>query len=164
MSNAVQMRRVRVTPTLDTSAYATGDQVSALQTVNELLSADGMGSRLSLITILDKAKQKSALDLFFFDRVVTVAADNAAADMTDADMINCMGVVNILATDYDDTASNSFATVNINFPMKHEGSGQVALGTPIIPRHRVYMAIVARGAPTYAASDLVITLTSETDE
>ncbi len=147
-----QIRRVQITPVLDTSAYATGDQVAAIQSVR-VLSYGRVGGTIKLITVMDKLLQKSGLDLFFFDRTVTVAADNAAASFSDADMVFCLGVVNITSADYDDNAANSFATVAVNFPAIANDTGAT-----------IFMAIVARGAPTYAASSLVISVTAEIEE
>ncbi len=71
------LRKVTITPTVDTAAYAAGDQVSTLQTVDRLFPPR-VGGEIVLITVLDKGIQSSPLDLFFFSRSVTVAADNAA--------------------------------------------------------------------------------------
>ena len=147
-----KVRRVQITPTLDTNAYASGDQASTLQTV-KILSPTTTGGEIKLITVMDGAKQKSALDLFFFDRSVTVASDNAAASFSDADMVFCLGVVNVLATDYDDNAANSIATVAVDFPCVSSIASQP-----------IYMAIVSRGAPTYAADSLVISIVSVLEE
>ena len=144
-------RRKTVTPVLDTSAYADGDQVSTLQTIDGLMSPRGEGE-LVLVTVLDKANQKVALDLFFFDGSVTVAADNAAFTITDTDMESCIAVVNVLASDYDAVSTtNGFATVAVprGIMLSRAAGG------------RVYMAIVSRGTPTYAAASLVLNLTTE---
>jgi hypothetical protein len=147
-----QIRRYQVTPALDTNAYASGDQVSAIQAVR-VLSASRVGGVIKLITVKDNVLQKSGLDLFFFDRSVTVANDNAAASFSDADMVFCLGVVNVTSADYDDNAANSFATVAVDFPAIASDAGAT-----------IYMAIVARGAPTYAATSLVISITAEIEE
>jgi hypothetical protein len=166
-SNATQVRRVTVTPVTDTAAFATGDQIGTLQTVNELLAADGMGSILTMVNITDKAKQSVALDLIFYNLPVTlVGAENAAADVSDAELAaSYLGHVNIVAADYTILNANSAATKAVRIPLHNKGRSSDAVGG-VIPRHRVYMQIVSRGAPTYAGGatgDLAITLTSETD-
>ena len=149
------LRQVTVTPTLDTSAYASGDQVSTLQTINGLVPQSGVGAKLTMVRITDKAAQKSALDLVFFRESVTVSADNAASAISDADMAKAYGVINILPADYDDDSTgNSIATVAPVAPLFMQGVGGGVRG-------RVWMAIIAKGAPTYAASDLSIELTAE---
>lgn len=144
-------RRITLTPTLDTNAYATGDQVSTLQTLSGLMPDHGAGE-IKQIVMLDKAKQSAALDLFFFDSSsVTLASDNSAFAISDADMLNCIGVVNILSTDYDVIGStSSIATITVPFMVQPRGNGPT-----------IYMAIVSRGTPTYAASDLVFQFFAE---
>ena len=147
-----RFRRATVTPVLDTNAYADGDQVSTLQTISDILP-DHQAGEIQLITVLDKANQKVALDLFFFDSSsVTLAADNAAFTVSDSDMENCVGVVNVAAADYDAVSTtNGFATISINFPIQpRNGNGG-----------DIYMAIVSRGTPTYAASSLVFGFVAE---
>lgn len=146
-------RRVTLTPTLDTNAYADGDQVSTLQTLSRILPPR-VGGEIKLVTVLDKANQKVALDLFFFKAAVTVAADNAAFTISDADMDHCLGVINVLAADYDAVSTtNGLATVAVNFPIVFSTANDV-----------IYVAIVSRGAPTYAASSLTIAFVSESRE
>ena len=149
------VRRVQVTPTVDTAVYTSGDQVSTLQDIRVLGAGKRSGGEIKLITVLDKGAQSSALDLFFFDRSVTLAADQAAASISDADMVFCLGVINILAADYDAVGSvNTIATVSVDFPVAAADSGP-----------HIFMAIVARGAPDYVgASDLVITVTAVLEE
>ncbi len=143
-----QVRRYQVEITAHADAYATGDQIGTLQTIR-VSDASRVGAEITLITVLDLNSQKSALDLFFFDRSVTVAADNAAASFSDADMRFCLGVVNVLAADYDDNAANSIATVGINFPIIAGDAGP-----------SVFMAAVSRGAPDYNTGPLVVTVSA----
>lgn len=141
--------RAQITPTLDTSAYAANDQVSTIQTATFHFPV--WNTLLTQVVVVDKAAQKSALDLFFFTDSVTLAADQAAASISDADMAAySIGVVNILAADYDDTAANSVATVVPNLRLR--GSNPKT--------GDIYVAVVSRGTPTYAATSLVISLTA----
>ena len=148
-----QVRRAQVTPVLDTNAYASGDQMSTLQNIDVCSNGGRSGGEITLITVMDKVTQSVALDLFFFDRSVTLAADNAAVSISDADMVFCLGVVNVLVSDYDATAVNSIATVSVNLPVMAADAGK-----------RIFMAIVSRGAPTYAASSLVISVNAVLEE
>ncbi len=148
------LRKITVTPTVDTAVYAALDQVSTLQTLDRLFPPR-RGGEIVLITVLDKGVQSVALDLFFFSGSVTVAADNAAFTISDTDMEKCLGVVNVLAADYDAVASaNSIATIQLKFPIVFNTAND-----------RLFMAIKAIGAPDYVgASDLVINLTAESRE
>ncbi len=149
-----QVRRFPVEITAHADAYATGDQIGTLQTI-QISSAGRVGAEITLITVLDLNSQKSALDLFFFDRSVTVAADNAAASFSDADMRFCLGVVNVLVADYDDNAANSIATVNPGngFPVISSTAGV-----------NLFLAVVSRGAPDYNTGPLVVTVTANLED
>ena len=145
-------KTVEVTPTLDTSAYATGDHMGTVHTLTGVNNDGGQMTYLQGLVIVDRAKQKSALDVFFFDASPTVASsDNAAADVSDAEMVDkCIGWVTVAAADYKDLNANSTATVkDINLPLKPAASGTV------------YVLVVSRGSPTYGASDLTFKYTFE---
>lgn len=148
-----RMARQQFTPVLDTSAYAAGDQMSTLQKVD--IGGTLVGCELITVTVLDKAAQSQPLDLFFFEKSVTVAADQAAFTISDADMEFCLGVINILAADYDAVSTtNTFATVN--------PSPQLPL-LSFTHGADIWVALVTRGAPTYAAGSLVISLVARQD-
>lgn len=143
----MQHHVVAVTPTVDTSAYASGDQVGATLTLNGAAPGDGTGTFLRKLTVVDKAKQKSALTVWLFDEAPTVAsADQAAADVSDAELVDkALGCVSVAAADYKDLANGSVATVALDLPFKPVGSSSL------------YALIVSGGTPTYAAaSDLVL--------
>lgn len=146
---------VEVTPTISTSAYTAADQIGGIQTLSNAVLSDpeARGGVLQTIVIVDKAKQKSAIDIFFFKELPTVASsDNAAADITDAEMASkCIGVISVVAGDYADLANNSTASV--------ENVGLVLRSTPnadLATANSVYAVAVSRGTPTYGStSDLV---------
>lgn len=141
-----KLARAQIEPTLDTSEYTDGDQVATLQTLALIPGRFTQGT-IASVTVLSKTQDKAALDLLIFDRSVTVAADNAAASISDADMEFCLGVISVAAVDYDDVGStNSIATV------------VPAAGLPVKPNtgQNLYVAIVTRTTITYAATDLSI--------
>lgn len=93
---------ITVQPTLDTSAYASGDRLGSIHTITNAFRefhrpfgqttpgvptiALGGNNILAEITIIDQAKQSAAIDILFFDKSPTVAsADNAAIDISDAE-------------------------------------------------------------------------------
>lgn len=165
MPSSVHLKRVVKTLTTDTAAFATGDQVGALIKVDEILNADGQGCVLTMVNVIDKAKQSAALDVILYYIDVTLAgAENAAADVSDADVLaGYAGHVNIVAADYSILNANSMATKACRLPLQNPG--RTASGSLIqIPKHRLYMQVVSRGTPTYGATDLSIVLTTETEE
>lgn len=145
---------LRVTPALanfGAGAYAAGDQLGALNTVLGIANDRGGPFELVSLAIIDKAKQKSAIDVYFFDAIpALVNADNGAFDVSDADMVaKCLGKVSIAAADYGDEANNSTATKSLLGFM-----GKAAAGL-----QDVYCVAVSRGTPTFvSASDLQLVL------
>jgi hypothetical protein len=141
---------IEVTPTVSASAaYTAADQVGGLQTLSGAASAQNCVAQLLSVTVVDKAKQKAALTIFFFDESPTIASvDNGAYDLTDAQCVDkCKGYVKVAVADYQDSSSNSVACVTSTLAMKSLTEG----GT-------LYAVAMTTGTPTYAAvSDLVIT-------
>jgi hypothetical protein len=145
----VQMR-IQVTPTISTSAYTSGDCIGGLMTFANAARISGGSGIIQSILVLDKTQaQRAAMDLLFFDRSVTVAGDNAAVAMSDADMAYCLGVVPIgpYNTAWPGTPANSISTlINVGLPFVLNGTD-------------LFVQAVVRATPTYVAStDLVFTL------
>ncbi len=139
--------RISVTPTISTSAYASGDCIGGLQTLSNAARISGGSGIIQSILVLDKTQaQRAAMDLLFFDRSVTVAGDNAAVAMSDADMAYCLGVVPIgpYNTAWPGTPLNSISTLfNVGLPFVLNGAD-------------LFVQAVVRATPTYAATtDLV---------
>lgn len=109
---------VDVTPTISTAQYAANDQVGGIMTLSAaaLVPPTGGGSETTLVklAVIDKAKQSAALTVFLFQSLPTVASsDNAALDIADAQMSNCVGAVRITAADYDSVNASCVGTLNI---------------------------------------------------
>lgn len=92
------IRTITVTPTVDTNIYASGDRCGSLMTLSDVVNADGDGIILESILILSKVVIATpAFYVLFFDDVPTIAsADNAAIDISDAEMASkCIGMVSV---------------------------------------------------------------------
>lgn len=150
------LKTLTITPTLDTNAYTSGDRMGSLVTLSSaFVVAQGRMNILS-VNVIDKAKQNAAFEIILFNQQPTIAsADNAAIDFTDANADYIVGVIPILTTDYTTAyGSNSQATkMNVNLVV--QGAAPAANG---VTGKALYALLVARGAPTYAASDLTIKL------
>lgn len=136
---------VSVTPVLDTNIYASGDQLGSFFTISGALKNFRSGL-LESLTIIDKAKQKSVLNVLLFNASTALASsDNAALDITDALMAsNCLGYVPVAAADYKDLNASSVATVRgLNMSVSSTTDD-------------LYGIILSGGTPTFAASDLVL--------
>ena len=156
---------INVTPTLDTSAYASGDRLGSIHTISgafrnidrsfdPVTSTDSVNKKkqghviLQSITVIDQAKQSQPMTIMFFNSSPTVAsADNAAIDISDAEMIaKCIGVVSFDAT-YLALAANSVATkTNIGLLLEQSASAT---------DQNIYAVVVIGGAATYTASSLL---------
>jgi hypothetical protein len=136
-------REVSATPTVDTSAYASGDLIGAKITLaNAVQVAAGSGELLSLV-LSDLANQKSDIDVVLFDSdpSTTTFTDQAALDIDDADLVKVIGVISIAAADYVSFVDNAVATLR-----------DLRLGFKLASGTSLYAALVCRGTPTYASS------------
>lgn len=134
---------VRKPITTTSTPYTSGDQVGSAVEIGPMCTdAGGTGTLLSL-TMVDKAKQASDTDIFFFNQSPTVtSSDNTAFDMTDANAIlQYIGHVSFSSADYKTSTSSSFIA------SKAIGLGLSAAGVA----KSVYALVVTRGTPTYAA-------------
>jgi hypothetical protein len=135
-------------PTLSVAAsYATGDYVGTSATpwswTGCRVSA-GTG-QLQSVTVIDKALQSIAGELWLFDRSVTVPNDSAAWTITDADAQFLIGVVPF-STYYASAANSVSSNTGLSMPIWCNS------GTSI------FGAVVTRGAPSYTSGDLTVVL------
>lgn len=141
---------VAVTPVVTAGAYSANDAVGGLLTFEDVYGAvsDGDGQRgalLESVVVSDLGKQSIALDLVLFSETFTATADNDAFDVSDTDILNCLGVVHL--TDYAAFNDSSLATA--------KGLGIVIKNTS--GDGKLYGQLVTRGTPTYASvSDLTV--------
>jgi hypothetical protein len=128
---------LEATVTNDTNIYADLDQLGELITIANAFSGTSFKGSINSVTVIDAIKQKSAFRIFFFDEAPTIASsDNAALNITDAEMADkCIGKIEIAAADYKDLAANSVATVSgLNLIVKSKSTSLFCLcqsgGTP----------------------------------
>lgn len=157
---------IAVTPTLDTSAYASGDRLGSIQTItgafrqmyrpfdqpNQALNSTSItqvGGKVILqsITIIDQAKQSQPIDILFFSELPTVAsADGSPIDISDSELTaKCVGVVSVDASYVALSANSLVSQRNLGFILK-----QSATAT----NQNLYAVCVIRGSATYAADSL----------
>lgn len=144
MSHIFYERQViEVTPTIDTSAYASGDHMGTLMTLSTgrtfELAHNGL---LETVSVLAKDSTKNDFTIFFFDASPTVTStDNDPLDISDAEMADkALGWVQVTTEDFQDLANSALATVRgVNLPLKST--------TGI-----VYAQMMANEAQTYAAA------------
>ncbi len=149
---ATQSRIVDVTLTLDTSAYASGDLLAnTTEIASALRIANGTGF-INSIRLLDTDAQNQSIDLVFLNANVSLGTLNATPTISDADAVNVLGVVSLLAGNYSSLGSSSVV-------MGYPGLGVTsATGTTSI-----YVGAIIRGAGTYTASGIKLRLHIVTD-
>ncbi len=118
-------------------AAADGDQIGVIQTISNIFATPGAGIDVRTLLVVDKAKISRGLQLLFFSSAVTVAADNAAVDVSDTDMAAYyVGQINIAAADYATLAANSSVT--------EQDLGLILRGTGV--SRNLYYVVVCRDA------------------
>jgi hypothetical protein len=135
---------VAATPTLDTSAYASGDCLHT--TVITFASAvdASLSGFIEKMVVVDRELQSQPCELWLFSATVTPAAANAAHSISDADAALCIGV--IYSGPYYASALNSVSVA------KGVGLAIKCAATSL------FGILVTRGAPTYAAGSLTVSL------
>ncbi len=142
------IQSVSNTPTVSTSpAYTANDQVGGIQTLT--IPGISLGAQLVSFNVLDLAGQNAALSIFFFKSLPTVASsDNAALNISDANMALCIGHAVVAAGDYQTTSANSIASVKLSGPLFVKTSTE----------DTIYAVVKTTGTPTYAGTtDLTFT-------
>lgn len=139
-------------PTLSVGgAAATGDYVGASTTPESFANAvrvSGSTGVLKSITITDKLTTAAVdLELWLFSATFTAPTDNAAWAISDADQLNCLGVIEL-------DSAKWYANSNGKVFTDH------TLGLVIKPAATsLFFALVARGTtPAWATGDLQISL------
>lgn len=164
-----QMMLLDVAQTGEAELYGLGESRLVIATAAGLTTAstnytsgDQLGTELSFASIVrtargavvqsavlsDKAKVMGACDLYLFSAATTPAADNAANAWSDADMLNCIGVIHF--TDIIVSANNYLIQATNMVPLVVKpGSGTT-----------IYGDLVTRSANVFfgAATDLQVTL------
>lgn len=132
-------------------AYATGDYMgttTAPQSFTSAVRTSGGTGIIKSILISDKiATTNVAMELWILDRTFTAPTDNAAWDLSDANMLFVQAVIPISTSNwYASSAGQVYCDTNISYPIKSNGT-------------TLFYALVARGTtPAFTSADLTITL------
>lgn len=139
---------VTVTPTLDTSAYTSGDLLFDSTEIANAVRANGGCAILQSITIVDKDDQRAGLTLLFADAATDFGTPNSAPDPDDGETATVLGHVAIVAGDYVDLGGASVACVRGLGLLLKAGAATTSL----------YVAAMTGGTPTHTASGLALKL------
>lgn len=157
MSTAAQISFVTktisdsITRPSNTTQYADGDAISEV-TTNDFFTFSGVCRPSKFSALITGATLISSIDtsgglaadlyLFADNELPTEAADNAAWAVTDAQLLNCLGVISFPAADWDTAGANSLCSVN-------------NLGLAISPgRSNIVGQLVARSTYTPASAEV----------
>lgn len=134
--------------TIATTAYAVGDQAGTMLSFTSAATANGGTGTIMSAVLLDKADVGVDYRLHFFRANATVAADNAAFAISDADAQDHCGLVAMPSM--VDIGNNRISTL-----------GNIGLGYDTGAGTTLYVAIETRTANAVyaAATDLNLTLT-----
>ena len=136
-----------VTLSTDTSIYTDGDVLADTQLISaNFFSAAGVDRMLTNVVVLDKADQGFGMDLIFLNTNVTLGTENSPPSITDTDAASIAGIVNIYSSDWIDLGGNRVAVKTNIAQILRSVTGNL------------YIAAIVRGAGTYGAADIVVTL------
>jgi hypothetical protein len=155
MSSLLQGKVISFAPTLDTNAYATGDHMGTLMTVSGVADLSQGAVRIMTLDVIDKDKQAAALDVLFFNASPTVASsDNAALDISDAEMASkLVGIVSVASADYKAFSSNSVACLR-GLDLVVQPAASTLPNGPSPSQVNLYAILCSRGSPTFSATGL----------
>lgn len=132
-------------------AYATGDYMGTTtspQSFAGTVRVSGGTGVIKSILISDKITTANvAMELWIIDRTYTAPTDNAAWDLTDANMLFVQGIIPISTVGwYASSAGQVYFDGSLSIPVKSNGT-------------TLFYALVARGTtPAFTSTDLTITL------
>lgn len=145
-----RLRKVTITPTIDTSAYAADDLVGGkLIFQDALFGTRGASGLLQTAQLTDAAQQDATLELLLFDAdpTATTFTDNAAFTLAAADIPKLCARVSF--SDYLQVGGISVARVE-----------NLAAPALTIDGGTLHGALISKGTPTYSsAGNLTLTLT-----
>tara|TARA_Y100001951_G_C11255767_1_gene249296 strand:+ start:367 stop:891 length:525 start_codon:yes stop_codon:yes gene_type:complete len=170
MSNVVRTNKqvIRVTPTLDTSAYAIGDVFFVATEIKQAVNEKGGCCKLTNMFILDQSDIADTDLMFIFTQGNTALGTiNATANISDADM-EAIGFNSMCFLDASEGATGaqidnmriheavrSITAADNRYPM---GDGLLLQAAADSTSVYVQAVLVSDTTPTYAADDIDLIL------
>jgi hypothetical protein len=133
-----------LTPTLDTSAYGTGDVLFDRTICNGIFRVvDGTGV-LQSIQVIDQDDNGVAIDFYIHTTDATLGTANSTPSISDANAVELLGPFSIATGDYKDLGGVKVGKIsNIGQPIK------AVSGTDDL-----YISAVVTGTPTFTAAGI----------
>lgn len=126
--------------TTATTTYTSGDTLGTLFTLANAAQTTGGSGYITGVTLVDAADVIGAVDVVFFDSSVTLASDNAAFSISDADALKVVGIVQ-LAGAYDIGANRVAQSTNIALPYTCSGGTSLFAGLLTRSGHTFFGAV-----------------------
>lgn len=140
---------ISITPVLDTGAYTSGDVLFVPTKLDSAALNTKGGCKLKTLLVADKINNKSAFDLLFFSEDPgNVGAANATLNLSSAQLAMLVGMLSVGSADYVTlkATTNALAVIKPDLAMVCKQKSK-----------DLWVVGVARSAPTFGASDLIIT-------
>ena len=156
------LNRVTATPTISTSAYASGQVMGGLLTFSNAFSLRTCSGILLAAEVTDKSKQDIALELLLFgaNPSSTTFTDQTALTINATDLANVLGVIYFNPS----TGSPSNHFIYSNYSVHYVGSLAIPIRGVTASQRNLYAALIARGAGTWAtSSDVSVMVSIEQD-
>jgi hypothetical protein len=145
------LRTVTITPTLDTSAYTSGDVLFNPTLVPGACTAVNQPTYLVGLNVFDQDDQAAAdMRILVLTDSTSIGTINTAPNIADADGLNILADVLIPSADWHDMGAFKFARID---------PGQLPI--PVFPKNNtpdIYIAAVTGGTPTQTASGIKVRL------
>jgi len=153
------------TPTITTSAYSAGQAIGGLLTFSLIANQMQGSGRITNVLITDISNQRSAIDLVLFSQTFTATANGSAFAPSNADLLNCIGFINIIAGSYSQFSANTAGIVQVpNFKFVLPEVSVVTTDRIRAKETTLFGQLVSRGTPTYATTTaLSVSLIVEID-
>lgn len=134
--------------TTATTTYTAGDQMGAQFTITNAANASGGAGYITGVTLVSAADQIGAVDVVFFDSSVTLAADNAAFAISDADALKTVAIVQLNGA-YDIGNNRVAQAYNLAIPFVCSGTANLYAGLITRSNHTFFGAATDLQLITY---------------
>jgi len=149
-------RIIRVTPTVDTSAYAAGDVMFTATEIPRAVSEKGGCSKIIRCYIMDQDRDTYDCQLIFTQKNTALGTINATANISDADM-EAIGFCGVYLFQTDLAQVGLIDQTKILAAQELSGAGESVNHFLIQAENdstSVYVSgIITDGTPTFAAAD-----------
>jgi len=154
---------IRVTPTLDTNAYAQGDVLFIATEIPNAVIGNGGCSKLVSMYMLTQNTTRIDVDFVFSENSAVYGTINATANIADGDLeaANVTGFISLDAGEISAATSQIDTSELLRVGMNDAGGSSTLLTSPLLLQAAddstsVYVVGILTGSatPTYAADDI----------